>query len=101
MKRLIILPLVLIAFSACTSINVVTDYDPARDFTNYKTYRWARVKEADQKDVLSKNSFLRKRVFKHVGKSRCYKKPITIEKSPLSLYNILLFLLRWQILMIF
>ncbi|MBT8378678.1 MAG: DUF4136 domain-containing protein [Ignavibacteria bacterium] len=52
----------LYALVACSSINVVTDYDPTQDFSKYKTYRWARVKEVNTKDVLNKNSFLRKRV---------------------------------------
>lgn len=28
------------AFSACSSINVTTDYDPSVNFKNYKTYSW-------------------------------------------------------------
>lgn len=61
MKKLLVL-LIPIILADCSSINVVTDYDQTRDFTKYKTYRWAKLKEVNEKDILNKNSFLRKRI---------------------------------------
>ncbi len=48
--------------SSCSSLNISTDFDPTQDFSKYKTYRWARIKERDPNDILSKNIMLRKRV---------------------------------------
>ena len=52
----------IIAITACSTINISTDYDLTRDFSNYKTYRWAKKKERDPNDVLSKNIRLRKTI---------------------------------------
>jgi len=58
-----IIAVVLTAFlSSCSSLDISTDFDPTQDFSKYKTYRWARIKERDPNDVLSKNIMLRKRV---------------------------------------
>ena len=54
--------------SSCSSLNISTDYDPTQDFSKYKTYRWARIKERDPNDILSKNLMLRKRVQEAVNK---------------------------------
>jgi hypothetical protein len=54
--------------AACSSINVVTDFDQTKDFSEYKTYRWAKAKEENPGDVLSKNSLLRKRFKSAVDK---------------------------------
>ena len=48
--------------SSCSSLNISTDFDPTQDFSKYKTYRWARIKERDPNDILSKNIMFRKRV---------------------------------------
>ena len=47
---------------SCSSLDISTDFDPTQDFSKYKTYRWARIKERDPNDILSKNLMLRKRV---------------------------------------
>jgi len=47
---------------SCSSLDISTDYDPTQDFSKYKTFRWARIKERDPNDILSKNIMLRKRV---------------------------------------
>jgi len=58
-----IIAVVLTAFlSSCSSLDISTDFDPTQDFSKYKTYRWARIKERDPNDILSKNLMLRKRV---------------------------------------
>ena len=49
-------------FLSCSSLKISTDYDPTQDFSKYKTYRWAKLKERDPGDVLSKNPMLHKRV---------------------------------------
>ncbi len=54
--------------SSCSSLNISTDYDPTQDFSKYKTYRWARIKERDPNDILSKNIMLRKKVQAAVNK---------------------------------
>ena len=54
--------------SSCSSLDISTDYDPTQDFSKYKTYRWARIKERDPNDILTKNLRLRKRVLVAVNK---------------------------------
>ena len=54
--------------SSCSSLDISTDYDPTQDFSNYKTYRWGRIKERDPNDILTKNLNLRKRVQLAVNK---------------------------------
>jgi hypothetical protein len=53
---------------SCSSLDISTDYDPTQDFSKYKTYRWARIKERDPNDLLTKNLNLRKRVHLAVNK---------------------------------
>jgi hypothetical protein len=53
---------------SCSSLDISTDYDPTQDFSKYKTYRWARIKERDPNDVLTKNLMMRKRVVVAVNK---------------------------------
>ncbi len=65
----ILIGLIIILFSGCSSLNISTDYDPTQDFSKYKTYRWAKLKERDPGDVLSKNPMLRKRVQVAVDKA--------------------------------
>ena len=62
MKTFIIAALTIFICSGCSSINVLSDYDPTRDFSDYGTYRWAKIKEINSEDVLNKNSLLRKRI---------------------------------------
>jgi hypothetical protein len=45
-----------------SSINISTDYDPARDFSSYRTYRWAKGKERNPRNMLARNTLLNKRV---------------------------------------
>ena len=54
--------------SSCSSLDITTDFDPTQDFSKYKTYRWARIKERDPNDILTKNLRLRKRVLVAVNK---------------------------------
>ena len=54
--------------SSCSSLDISTDFDPTQDFSKYKTYRWARIKERDPNDVLTKNLMMRKRVQTAVNK---------------------------------
>ena len=54
--------------SSCSSLDISTDFDPTQDFSKYKTYRWARIKERDPNDLLTKNLRLRKRVMVAVNK---------------------------------
>jgi len=58
----------IVLLSSCSSLNISTDYDPTQDFSKYKTYRWARIKERDPNDILSKNLMLRKRIQAAVNK---------------------------------
>jgi Domain of unknown function (DUF4136) len=58
----------IVLLSSCSSLNISTDYDPTQDFSKYKTYRWARIKERDPNDILSKNINLRKKVQVAVNK---------------------------------
>ncbi len=60
--NIIIISGLIVLLSSCSSLNISTDFDPTQDFSKYKTYRWARIKERDPNDVLSKNLMLRKRV---------------------------------------
>jgi hypothetical protein len=50
-------------------VRVVSDFDPTRDFSYYKTYRWAKVKESNPKDILAKDELLRKKVQYAVDKN--------------------------------
>ena len=68
MKILLIGVLSVFIISGCSSIKVVSDFDPTQDFSEYKTYRWARVKELNPKNVLNKNNLLRKRIQAGVDK---------------------------------
>ena len=58
-----------IYFTACSSLDITSDYDPSQDFSKYKTYRWARTKERNEGDLLAKNIMLWKRVQSAVDKS--------------------------------
>jgi hypothetical protein len=63
---------VLIAYiiiTACSSLDITSDYDPSQDFSKYKTYRWAKMKERHKDDLLAKNIRLWKRVQSAVDKS--------------------------------
>ena len=68
LKDLIITISLIALLSSCSSLNISTDYDPTQDFSKYKTYRWARIKERDPNDILSKNLLLRKKVQAAVNK---------------------------------
>jgi len=62
MNRFFVLLALLLVFfiSACSSVNVKYDYDPAIDFTAIHTYNWGQANSAD--DELSRNSLLKKRI---------------------------------------
>ena len=59
----------IIIFTACSSLDITSDYDPSQDFSNYKTYRWAKTKERQKGDLLAKNIQLWKKVQSAVDKS--------------------------------
>lgn len=61
-KSMKLMNLIITLLSSCSFLNISIDYDPTQDFSKYKTYRWARIKERDPNDILSKNIMLRKRV---------------------------------------
>jgi hypothetical protein len=61
--------IILITFSACSSLDITSDYDPSQDFSTYKTYRWAKMKEQHKGDLLAKNIRLWRRVQSAVDKS--------------------------------
>jgi len=58
-----------IIFTACSSLDITSDYDPSQDFSKYKTYRWAKSKERHEGDLLAKNFRLWRRVQSAVDKS--------------------------------
>ena len=58
----------LIVLAGCSSLSVVTDFDPSQDFSGYKTYRWATAKELNPKDVLAQAPIIKKRVITGVDK---------------------------------
>jgi len=68
LTNLIITAVLIGLLSSCSSLNISTDYDPTQDFSKYITYRWARIKERDPNDILSKNIMLRKKVQAAVNK---------------------------------
>jgi len=54
--------ILILTITACSTVNISSDYDPTQDFSKYKTYRWAKKKERDPNDILSKNIRLRKAI---------------------------------------
>jgi len=58
-----------VLLASCSSINISTDYDPGRDFSSYKTYRWAKGKERNPRNALTRNTLLDRRVRFAVDKS--------------------------------
>lgn len=66
--------------SGCAS-NVVTDYDPAYDFTAYRTYRWHQ--ETPQPgDALAANPLARRRVVEAVDRALAEKGFRLVEDGP-------------------
>jgi hypothetical protein len=59
----------LIFITSCSSLDITSDYDPSQDFSKYKTYRWAKMKERNEGDLLAKNIKLWRRVQSAVDKS--------------------------------
>lgn len=62
LERLLTLILLILFMSGCASVKVQTDFDPAYNFSSYKTYRWATEAELKPDDVLSQNPLLRNRI---------------------------------------
>jgi hypothetical protein len=58
-----------IIITACSSLDITSDYDPSQDFSKYKNYRWAKMKERHKDDLLAQNIRLWKRVQSAVDKS--------------------------------
>jgi hypothetical protein len=58
----------LFLFAGCSSLDVSTDYDPAQDFSTYKTYAWFQG-ELPADDALSANPLIQKRVANSVDKN--------------------------------
>ncbi|MGB6121596.1 MAG: DUF4136 domain-containing protein [Bacteroidota bacterium] len=61
-RKLSAVGLLCVLLASCSSIDITTDYDPARDFSSYKTYRWAKGKERNPRNTLTRNTLLNKRV---------------------------------------
>jgi hypothetical protein len=58
-----------IFITACSSLDVTSDYDRNQDFTKYNTYRWAKMKDHHKDDLLAKNIRLWKRLQSAVDKN--------------------------------
>ena len=69
LKRLISVLILFILITACSSLDITSDYDPSQNFSLYKTYRWAKTKERNKGDLLAKNVMLWKKVQSAVDKS--------------------------------
>jgi Domain of unknown function (DUF4136) len=61
-KTLLIAFITFIFITACSSLDITSDYDSTRDFSKYKTYRWAKSKEQNKGDLLAKNIRLWKKI---------------------------------------
>ena len=61
------LAIVSLCFHACTSIDVRTDFDPAANFTKFKTFAFAGLTETNKGSVFD-NSLTRKRIESAVGR---------------------------------
>jgi hypothetical protein len=59
--------ILLLAFSACSSVSYKSDYDRSVDFSTYKTYKWYEGKQPD--DDLSRNPLVKKRIRVSVDKA--------------------------------
>jgi len=57
----------LLLLVGCSSLDVTTDYDPATDFTAYKTYAWY-AGEMPAEDALAKNPLIKKRAISAMDK---------------------------------
>ena len=68
MKRLKIIPVVIVIFCllSCSSVSVKHDYDPGIDFSTYKTYKL--FEKNIKGDALSKNQLAKKRVLNSLDK---------------------------------
>jgi len=75
-----IVVMLIIILSGCSSVTVSTDYDPAADFSKFKTYTWSSVK--DSTDILAKNELLLHRVYKAIDKSLQSKDFTKVESNP-------------------
>ncbi len=47
---------------SCNPLAVKSDFDPGADFTQYKTYYWAKVRNGNLKPKSQRNPFLLKRI---------------------------------------
>jgi len=52
--------------TACSSVNVKTDYDRSVGFTGFKSYRWASGRLINPDDELAKRPFVQKRIRRSV-----------------------------------
>jgi len=59
--------LILGLLAGCSSISVVSDYDPEVDFSTLKTYKWVEVKASE--DALSKAPLVKRRVIDAVNEN--------------------------------
>lgn len=67
MKKIInlfLFTLLAVSFISCSSISVSQDYDPAVDFSKFKTYAWGG--QDDPNDVLAKVPLVRERIYKAI-----------------------------------
>jgi hypothetical protein len=64
----LVLAISIIFVWGCSSLSYKTDFDPAIDFSGYKTYMWYSGKMPDD-DVLSANPLVKKRVIAGIDKA--------------------------------
>lgn len=60
--------LTLVLLMGCSSLQVSTDYDPAADFSQYKTFGWP-TGDRPPEDALAKNPLIAKRVEYSIGEA--------------------------------
>jgi len=70
-SALLVLLVILVAWG-CTGPKVRTDFDPAADFTNFRTYAFAGLTDLNQNGMLN-NSLIRKRLEQMVGEQLSHK----------------------------
>ena len=60
--KLFILSIFILSLISCNPLTIKSDFDPGTDFSSYKTYYWAKVRNGNLKPKSQRNPFLLKRV---------------------------------------
>lgn len=79
----VMLALLLLLLTSCSSVTVRHDFDPEYDFAKFKTYRWATAEELNPDDLLAKNPLVYRRVQAAVDKAFTAKGITKIESGDL------------------